>query len=109
MKWVCTKINELSHITGIGNMKLFITVSMVVCGLAGCAAALLLHMIPVLGDVSLAKLMFICGGYGMFLVLSIFLPHDFHYQMLILQLTRELTLHMQANKIFDIFYNLFLK
>lgn len=30
MKWVCTKINELSHITGIGNMKLFITVSMVV-------------------------------------------------------------------------------
>jgi hypothetical protein len=25
-------------------------------------------MIPVLGDVSLAKLMFICGGYGMFLV-----------------------------------------
>lgn len=68
MKWVCTKINELSHITGIGNMKLFITVSMVVCGLAGCAAALLLHMIPVLVDVSLAKLMFICGGYGMFLV-----------------------------------------
>ena len=55
MKWVCTKINELSHRTGIGNMKLFITVSMVVCGLAGCA-------------VSFAKLMFICGGYGMFLV-----------------------------------------
>ena len=25
-------------------------------------------MIPMLGDVSLAKLMFICGGYGMFLV-----------------------------------------
>ena len=50
MKWVCTKINELSHRTGIGNMKLFITVSMVVCGLAGCAAALLLHMLPVLGD-----------------------------------------------------------
>ena len=68
MKWVCTKINELSHRTGIGNMKLFITVSMVVCGLAGCAAALLLHMLPVLGDVSFAKLMFICGGYGMFLV-----------------------------------------
>ena len=68
MKWVCTKINELSHITGIGNMKLFITVSMVVCGLAGCVIALLIHMIPMLGDVSLAKLMFICGGYGMFLV-----------------------------------------
>lgn len=68
MKWVCTKINELSHKTGIGNMKLFIIVSMVVCGLAGCVAASLLHMIPVLGDVSLAKLMFICGGYGMFLV-----------------------------------------
>lgn len=68
MKWVCTKINELSHRTGIGNMKLFITVSMVVCGLAGCAVALLLHMLPVLGDVSFAKLMFICGGYGMFLV-----------------------------------------
>ena len=48
MKWVCTKINELSHRTGIGNIKLFITVSMVVCGLAGCAAALLLHMIPML-------------------------------------------------------------
>uniref|UniRef100_UPI0040280BC2 hypothetical protein n=1 Tax=Coprococcus sp. TaxID=2049024 RepID=UPI0040280BC2 len=46
----------------------WITVRMVVGGLAGCAAALLLHMIPVLGDVSLAKLMFICGGYGMFLV-----------------------------------------
>ena len=29
MKWVCTKINELSHRTGIGNIKLFITVSMV--------------------------------------------------------------------------------
>ena len=54
MKWVCTKINELSHITGIGNMKLFITVSMVVCGLAGCAAALLLHMIPVLGEIGRA-------------------------------------------------------
>ena len=25
-------------------------------------------MLPVLGDVSFAKLMFICGGYGMFLV-----------------------------------------
>ena len=25
-------------------------------------------MIPMLGDVSLAKLMFICGGYDMFLV-----------------------------------------
>lgn len=68
MKWVCTKINELSHRTGIGNIKLFITVSMVMCGLAGCAVALLIHMIPMLGDVSLAKLMFICGGYGMFLV-----------------------------------------
>lgn len=68
MKWVCTKINELSHRTGIGNIKLFIAVSMVVCGLAGCVIALLIHMIPVLGDVSLAKLMFICGGYGMFLV-----------------------------------------
>ena len=39
MKWVCTKINELSHKTGIGNMKLFIIVSMVVCGLAGCPSA----------------------------------------------------------------------
>jgi len=68
MKWVCTKINELSHRTGIGNIKLFIAVSMVVCGLAGCVIALLIHMIPMLGDVSLAKLMFICGGYGMFLV-----------------------------------------
>lgn len=68
MKWVYTKINELSHRTGIGNIKLFITVSMVVCGLAGCVIALLIHMIPMLGDVSLAKLMFICGGYGMFLV-----------------------------------------
>ena len=68
MKWVCTKINELSHRTGIGNIKLCIAVSMVVCGLAGCVIALLIHMIPMLGDVSLAKLMFICGGYGMFLV-----------------------------------------
>lgn len=68
MKWVCTKINELSNRTGIGNMKLFIAVSMVVCGLAGCVIALLLHMIPALGAVSFAKLMFICGGYGMFLV-----------------------------------------
>lgn len=68
MKWICTKINELSHRTGIGNIKLFIAVSMVVCGLAGCVIALLIHMIPMLGDVSLAKLMFICGGYGMFLV-----------------------------------------
>ena len=68
MKWVYTKINELSHRTGIGNIKLFIAVSMVVCGLAGCVIALLIHMIPMLGDVSLAKLMFICGGYGMFLV-----------------------------------------
>lgn len=68
MKWVCTKINELSHRTGIGNIKLFITVSMVVCGLAGCVIALLLHMIPVLGTASFVKLMFICGGYGMFLV-----------------------------------------
>ena len=68
MKWVCTKINELSHRTGIGNIKLFIAVSMVVCGLAGCVIALLIHMIPMLGDVSLAKLMLICGGYGMFLV-----------------------------------------
>ena len=68
MKWICTKINELSHRTGIGNIKLFITVSMVVCGLAGCVIALLIHMIPMLGDVSLAKLMFICGGYGMFLI-----------------------------------------
>lgn len=68
MKWVCTKINELSHRTGIGNMKLFIAVSMVVCGLAGCVIAILLHMIPALGAVSFAKLIFICGGYGMFLV-----------------------------------------
>ena len=68
MKWVCTKINELSHRTGIGNIKLFIAVSMVVCGLAGCVIALLIHMIPMLGDVSLAKLMVVCGGYGMFLV-----------------------------------------
>lgn len=68
MKWVCTKINELSHRTGIGNMKLFIAFSMVICGLAGCVIALLLHMIPALGTVSFAKLMFICGGYGMFLV-----------------------------------------
>ena len=68
MKWVCTKINELSHRTGIGNMKLFIAVSMVVCGLAGCVVAILLHMIPALGAVSFAKLIFICGGYGMFLV-----------------------------------------
>ncbi len=68
MKWICTKINELSHRTGIGNIKLFIAVSMVVCGLAGCVIALLLHMIPALGAVSFAKLMFICGGYGMFLV-----------------------------------------
>lgn len=68
MKWVCTKINELSHRTGIGNMKLFIAVSMVVCGLTGCVIAILLHMIPALGAVSFAKLIFICGGYGMFLV-----------------------------------------
>lgn len=68
MKWVCTKINELSHRTGIGNMKLFIAVSMVVCGLAGCVIAILLHMIPALGAASFAKLIFICGGYGMFLV-----------------------------------------
>lgn len=68
MKWACTKINELSHRTGIGNMKLFIAVSMVVCGLAGCVIAILLHMIPALGAVSFAKLIFICGGYGMFLV-----------------------------------------
>lgn len=68
MKWICTKINELSHRTGIGNMKLFIAVSMVVCGLAGCVIAILLHMIPALGAVSFAKLIFICGGYGMFLV-----------------------------------------
>ena len=68
MKWVCTKINELSHRTGIGNMKLFIAVSMVVCGLAGCVIAILLHMIPALGAVSFAKMIFICGGYGMFLV-----------------------------------------
>lgn len=68
MKWVCTKINELSHRTGIGNMKLFIAVSMVVCGLAGCVIAILLHMIPALGAVSFAKLIFICGGYGMFMV-----------------------------------------
>ena len=68
MKWVCTKINELSHRTGIGNMKLFIAVSMVVCGLAGCVIAILLNMIPALGAVSFAKLIFICGGYGMFLV-----------------------------------------
>ena len=68
MKWVCTKINEMSHRTGIGNIKLFIAISMVVCGFAGCAAALLLHMIPALGTVSVAKLIFICGGYGMFLV-----------------------------------------
>ena len=62
MKWVCTKINELSHRTGIGNMKLFITVSMVVCGLAGCAAALLLHMIPVLGaDVHMWRLWHVPG------------------------------------------------
>ena len=65
MKWVCTKVNEMSHRTGIGNIKLFIAISMVVCG---CAAALLLHMIPALGTVSVAKLIFICGGYGMFLV-----------------------------------------
>lgn len=68
MKWVCTKVNELSHRTGIGNMKLFIAVSMVVCGLAGCVVAILLHMIPALGAVSFEKLIFICGGYGMFLV-----------------------------------------
>ena len=68
MKWVCTKVNEMSHRTGIGNIKLFIAISMVVCGFAGCAAALLLHMIPALGTVSVAKLIFICGGYGMFLV-----------------------------------------
>ena len=55
MKWVCTKINELSHRTGIGNMKLFITVSMVVCGLAGCAAALLLHMLPGAGRCIIRK------------------------------------------------------
>ena len=64
MKWVCTKVNEMSHRTGIGNIKLFIAISMVVCGVA----ALLLHMIPELGTVSVAKLIFICGGYGMFLV-----------------------------------------
>lgn len=68
MKWVCTKVNEMSHRTGIGNIKLFIAISMVVCGFAGCVAALLLHMIPELGTVSVAKLIFICGGYGMFLV-----------------------------------------
>ena len=68
MKWVCTKVNEMSQRTGIGNIKLFIAISMVVCGLAGCVIALLLHMIPALGTVSFAKMVFICGGYGMFLV-----------------------------------------
>lgn len=68
MKWVCTKVNEMSHRTGIGNIKLFIAISMVVCGLEGCVIALLLHMIPALGTVSFAKMVFICGGYGMFLV-----------------------------------------
>ena len=42
MKWVCTKVNEMSHRTGIGNIKLFIAISMVVCGFAGCVAALFL-------------------------------------------------------------------
>ena len=68
MKWVCIKVNEMSHRTGIGNIKLFIAISMVVCGLAGCVIALLLHMILALGTVSFAKMVFICGGYGMFLV-----------------------------------------
>ena len=68
MKWVCIKVNEMSHRTGIGNIMLFIAISMVVCGLAGCVIALLLHMIPALGTVSFAKMVFICGGYGMFLV-----------------------------------------
>lgn len=68
MKWVCTKINELSHRTGIGNIKLFIASGMMICGLAGCVLALLIHMIPALEMFSVAKLIFICGGYGMFLV-----------------------------------------
>lgn len=68
MKWLCTKTNELAHRTGIGNMKLFVAVSMLICGSAGCVIGLILHMLPVLGEMSFAKLIFICGGYGMFLV-----------------------------------------
>lgn len=68
MKWLCTKTNELARRTGIGNIKLFVALSMVICGIAGGVIALILHMLPVFGDISFAKLIFVCGGYGMFLV-----------------------------------------
>lgn len=67
MKWLCTKTNELSHRTGIGNMKLFIALSTVICGIAGCVAALILHMIPLFDSLPFVELEFICGGYGAFL------------------------------------------
>ena len=68
MKWVCTKVNELSHRTGIGNIKLFIVLSMVTCGLAGGIVAILLHVLPAFAEMSFAELVFICVGYGAFLV-----------------------------------------
>ncbi len=68
MKWLCKKTNEMSHRTGIGNMKLFIALSTVICGIAGCVVALILHMIPAFDSMPFAELEFICGGYGAFLL-----------------------------------------
>ena len=68
MKWFCTKVNELSRKLGVSNVTLFIVLSMAVCGITGCAVAVILDILPVLGHMTFAKLLFICAGYGMFLV-----------------------------------------
>lgn len=68
MKHIWNMANRMTDRRDMGLVRLFLAMNTVAFGIAGCALAGVLSVVPLFAKVSFVQLLLICGGYGAFLV-----------------------------------------